>query len=468
MAPVQKECDYLVIGGGSGGVASARAAAGKFGAKAIVIEGKRLGGTCVNVGCVPKKITWSAAAISETISEAAHYGFAVQRTSPFDWSTFVQKRAAYIERLNGIYEKNLGNENVEYMPGFAKFVSKDTVEVKLNDGSTTTVKGKHILIAVGGRPAKPTTEGAELGIDSDGFFELEKQPKVAALVGAGYIAVEMAGMLHHLGTETHLFIRHDNFLRPFDSIIQETLMKEYERQGIKIHKNSKQTKVEKHPSKEGWSIVHYTDSDNPNGATLEVETLLWAIGRQPETDNLGLEHTGVKTNDKGVITVDEYENTSTPNIYSLGDVVGKVELTPVAIAAGRRLAARLFGNQPNAKLDYNNIPSVIFAHPEAGSIGLTEAAAREKFGDDKIKVYKSSFTSLYYSMMPQEEKAPAAYKLVCNGPEEKVVGMHIVGKDSAEILQGFGVAIKMGATKADFDNCVAIHPTNAEEVVTMK
>jgi len=422
----------------------------------------------VNVGCVPKKVTWTAAAIHETIQESKHYGFSVKETAPFDWPTFVDKRAKYVERLNGIYEKNLGNEKVEYIHGRAKFTAKNEVEIKLDNGSTQTIKGKHILVAVGGRPTIPSSEGADRGITSDGFFELKKQPKVVAVVGAGYIAVETAGMLHHLGTETHLFIRHDNFLRPFDPIIQETLMKEYERQGVKIHKSSEQNKVEKHPSKEGWSIVHYKDKENPNGATLEVETLLWAIGRTPETDSLGLDVPGIKTNEKGVIQVDEYENTNVPNIYSLGDVVGKIELTPVAIAAGRKLSDRLFGGKKDAKLNYDNVPSVVFAHPEAGSIGLTEPQAREKFGDDKIKVYQSKFTNMYYAMMPQEEKAPTAYKIICTGPEEKVVGMHIVGQDSSEILQGFGVAIKMGATKADFDSCVAIHPTAAEELVTMK
>lgn len=417
---------------------------------------------------MPKKITWNAAAISETIKEAAHYGFSVETTAPFDWEKFTHKRAEYVKRLNGIYERNLTNDKVEYIHGNAVLKSKTSAEITLDDGSKRTVNAKKILLAVGGKPTIPPYDGAELGITSDGFFELHKQPKKVAIVGAGYIAVEMAGMFHHLGTETHLFIRHDNFLRPFDPLIQETLMTEYQRQGLHIHKASSQSKVEKHASREGWMTVHYKDKESPDGATIDVDCVLWAIGRKPETEALGLSATGVKTNDKGQIGADAYQNTNVENIYSLGDVVGKVELTPVAIAAGRRLADRLFGGQKDAHLDYSNVPSVVFGHPEAGSIGLTEPEARKQFGDAAVKVYKSSFTSMYYAMMDQDHKAPTAYKLICTGKEEKVVGLHIIGQSSSEILQGFGVAVKMGATKADFDRCVAIHPTSAEELVTMK
>ena len=307
-----------------------------------------------------------------------------------------------------------------------------------------------------------------MGINSDGFFELEKQPKKVALVGAGYIAVELAGMFHHLGTETHLFIRHDKFLRTFDPIISDKITAEYERQGIHIHKNSTQTKVEK-GDKEGWLKLHYTDSNTKSGV-LDLDCLLWAIGRSPEVEDLNLSVTGVEQTEKGHILVDDYQNTSVDNIYALGDVCGKAELTPVAIAAGRRLGDRLFGGaqHKNAKLDYTNIPSVVFAHPEAGSIGLTEPQAREKYGDDNVKLYKTEFTALYYSMMEANEKGPTAYKLIVTGKEEKVVGLHILGAGSGEMLQGFGVAIKMGATKKDFDSCVAIHPTSAEELVTLK
>lgn len=372
-------------------------------------------------------------------------------------------------RLNGIYDKNLNNDRVELIRGRASFVSKNEVEVALTDGGKDTIRAKKILIAVGGHPSMPPNiPGSEMGISSDGFFELEKQPKKVALVGAGYIAVEMAGMFHHLGSETHLFIRQDKFLRPFDPMISEKITAEYERQGIHIHKHSKQTKVEK-GDKEGWLKLHYSDSETDSGI-LDIDCLLWGIGRAPEVEDLNLAAIGIKQSEKGHIVVDDYQNTSVDNIYALGDVCGKAELTPVAIAAGRRLGDRLFGGpqHANAKLDYSNIPSVVFAHPEAGSIGLTEPEAREKYGDENIKVYKTEFTAMYFAMMEADQKGPTAYKLIVTGKEEKVVGLHILGLGSSEILQGFGVAIKMGATKKDFDSCVAIHPTSAEELVTLK
>ena len=468
MAPIRKECDYLVIGGGSGGLASARRASGQWGAKTIAVESNRLGGTCVNVGCVPKKVTWNAAALAEKLHQSHAYGFSTKETAPFDWKSFVGKRAAYVKRLNGIYDKNLEKDHVEWLHGRAHLLSKNEVEVNLDDGSTQTIHAKKILLATGGHPNVPSYPGAELGITSDGFFELETQPKKVAVVGAGYIAIEMAGMFHHLGTETHLFIRHENFLRPFDPMLQEKIMAEYERQGIIVHRSSSQSKIEKHPEKKGWLNVHYKDSKGEG--VLDADCLLWAIGRSPEVEDLGLDKAGVKQDQRGQIIADEYQNTNVENIYSLGDVCGKVELTPVAIAAGRKLSNRLFGGPEykNAKLDYSNIPSVVFAHPEAGTIGLTEPEAREKYGDKNIKVYSTQFTDMYYAMMDPEEKTPSNYKLICTGPEEKIVGMHIVGNGCAEMLQGFGVAVKMGATKDDFDSCVAIHPTAAEELVTMK
>lgn len=465
MAPIQKECDYLVLGGGSGGLASARRASGMYGAKAIAVEVDRLGGTCVNVGCVPKKVTWYAAAIADTIKDAKNYGFDVSQGKAFDWETFVNKRAAYVKRLNGIYEKNLNNDKVEFLHGLASFIDPHTVKVTLDDKTEVDIKAKKILVAVGGHPTLPNVPGSELGYTSDGFFELQKQPKKVAVVGAGYIAVEMAGMFHALGTETHLFIRHDKFLRTFDPMVQEKLVAEYERLGVHIHKNSSQSKVEDIGN--GIKKIHYTE-DGKEG-TLEVDSLLWAIGRAPELEKLNLEITGVKLNDKGHIKVDDYQNTNIDHIYALGDVCDKgFELTPVAIAAGRRLSDRIFGGVKDSKLVYENIPSVVFAHPTVGAVGMTEPEARKQYGDENIKVYTSSFTAMYYSMMEQDDKAPTSYKLICAGKEEKVVGMHILGMGSDEIMQGFGVAVKMGATKADFDRCVAIHPTSAEELVTMK
>ena len=418
--------------------------------------------------CVPKKVTWSAASIAETIHDSAAYGFTVEQSAPFDWPSFKKKRDAYVKRLNSIYEKNLSNDKVEYLHGRAHLTSPNSAEVALDDGSKAVINAKKILLATGGYPKLPTTiEGYEHGINSDGFFDLEKQPKRVGIVGAGYIAVEFAGMLNALGSETHLFIREKQFLRTFDPMVQEKLQAEYVRQGINIHSQCSQSKVEK--TENGYTL-HYKDSKSPEGTTVELDTIIWAIGRAPAVKDLNLDVTGIKQSKSGHIEVDDYQNTNVDNVYALGDVTGKWELTPVAIAAGRRLADRLFGGPEFAKskLDYTNIPSVVFAHPEVGSIGLTEPEARKKYGDENIKVYNSSFTAMYYAMMEQKDKGPTSYKLICTGKEEKVVGLHILGLGSSEILQGFGVAIKMGATKKDFDSVVAIHPTSAEELVTMK
>ncbi|KAI9158534.1 glutathione reductase [Paramyrothecium foliicola] len=469
MAPITKETDYLVLGGGSGGLGSARMASSKFGAKAMIVENKRLGGTCVNVGCVPKKVTFNAAMLAEAIHDSKAYGFSVEHTAPFDWTTFKNKRDAYIQRLNGIYERNLNNDKVEYVHGWGRLLSKNQVEVTQDDGTKVLVNAKNILVAVGGKPGPtPPIPGAELGINSDGFFDIDKQPKKVAIVGAGYIAVEFAGMFNALGTETHLLIRHDTFLRSFDPMIQEEVTKEYERLGVKLHKRSITSKIEKDAN--GKLTVTYKDDSGSETSITDVDHLIWAIGRVPETRGIGLEEAGVKLNEKGQIIVDDYQNSSVDNIFALGDVTGQVELTPVAIAAGRRLAERLYGPPKfsNTKISYENIPSVVFAHPEVGSIGLTEPQAIEKYGKDNIKVYKTKFTAMYYAMMDQPDKGPTSYKLIVQGPEEKVVGLHILGLGSGEMLQGFGVAIKMGATKADFDSCIAIHPTSAEELVTLK
>lgn len=355
------------------------------------------------------------------------------------------------------------------MHGWARLLSKNEVEVTLDDGTKAKVRAKKILVAVGGDPnVGVDIPGTELGVNSDGFFDIAELPKKVALVGAGYIAVEFAGMFNALGVETHLFIRHDTFLRSFDPMVQEAIVAEYERLGVKLHKKSAPKKIEKDSN--GRLVIHYKDKTEDEGVLKDVDHLIWAIGRTPLTKNIGLEEAGVKVNDKGYIEVDEYQNTSVDNIYALGDVTGQVELTPVAIAAGRKLAHRLYGGAEfkDLKLDYSNIPSVVFAHPEVGAVGLTEPQAVEKYGKENLKIYNTSFTAMYYAMMEQDQKGPTKYKLICAGPEEKVVGLHILGLGSGEMLQGFGVAIKMGATKRDFDSCVAIHPTSAEELVTLK
>ena len=401
--------------------------------------------------CVPKKVTWNAATMAETMADAKGYGFDVEMKG-FDWKHFTEKRDAYVKRLNGIYSRNLNNDSVTYLPGRAKLISPTKVEVDEQTPEGKKLESKavytadHILIATGGYPVVPTDiPGGEHGITSDGFFELHEQPKKVVLVGAGYISVEFAGIFQALGTETHLMIRGDTFLRSFDPMIQEVMTKHYEQgMGMNIHRRSKQTKIEKNETT-GKLAVYYEDI-NGGGVLEDVDCLLWAIGRKPEVGDLNLTAVGVKQGPKhGNIVVDEYQNTNIPGVYSLGDVSGHIELTPVAIAAGRRLADRLFGGQKEAKLDYTNIPSVVFAHPEIGTIGLNEPQARKQYGDENIKVYKTSFVGMYYALL--EHKGPTSYKIVCAGPEEKVVGLHIVGQGSAEMLQGFGVAIKMGATK---------------------
>ncbi|SCW03629.1 LAFE_0G14686g1_1 [Lachancea fermentati] len=462
-----KHYDYLVIGGGSGGVASSRRAA-SYGAKTLLIEGKAMGGTCVNVGCVPKKVMWYASDLANRLTHAHEYGLfqdlpLSKDKLTFNWPQFKAKRDAYIQRLNGIYERNLTKEGVDYVYGWARFNKDGQVEVVKEDESKELYTADHILIATGGKPVIPKNiPGYEYGIDSDGFFALEKQPKKVVVVGAGYIGVELAGVFHGLGSETHMVIRGETLLRKFDESIQSTITDHYVNEGINIHKTAQVTKVEKNESTKQLTV--HLD----NGKVIEnVDDLVWTIGRKSLL-GIGLENVGVKLNEREQIVVDEYQNTNVPKIYSLGDVVGKVELTPVAIATGRKLSNRLFGPKEfaNQKQDYTNVPSVVFSHPEAGTIGLTENEAIAKYGEENIKIYNSKFTAMYYAML--EHKSPTRYKLICAGPNEKVVGLHIVGDSSAEILQGFGVAVKMGATKADFDSCVAIHPTSAEELVTLR
>lgn len=468
-AAVAKAFDYLIVGGGSGGIASARRAA-SYGAKVCVIEGARIGGTCVNVGCVPKKIMWNAASIAEMLHEAKGYGFDVGLKA-FSWEQLKEKRDAYIVRLNGIYSNNLGKDGIELISGFAKFVNNNTVEV---NGMHLTAK--HILIAVGTRPWVPSIPGIDLAITSDGFFELATMPKKVCVTGAGYIGVELAGIFNALGVSTTLVIRQSEFLRSFDTIIKESIMDMYIKAGVKIVSCSEISGIVNTAGATGGKSLDVQIVGTAKGSEKTFSTLngfdevVFAAGRVPNIENLNLGATSVTLDKSGYINVDEYQNTDAPGILALGDVCGVASLTPVAIAAGRRLSDRLFGGKPTAKLDYTNVPSVIFSHPTAGSVGITEGEARAKYGAEGVKIYTSKFTNMYYSMTENygPNKPFTLYKIVCVGPTEKVVGLHIVGRASDEILQGFAVAIKMGATKADFDNCVAIHPTAAEEIVTMK
>lgn len=443
--------DYLVIGGGSGGIASARRAS-QYGAKTALIESSRLGGTCVNVGCVPKKVMWNASSLLESVHDSDDYGFETTLKN-IDWLKLKTKRDSYIKRLNGIYGNNLDNSKVDTIIGKAQFYDKNIIKV---DGEF--YESKKILIATGGHPTRPNIPGQEYGIDSDGFFELEKLPKKVAVVGAGYIALELSQIFRSFGSDVTLCIRYQSVLRSFDDSIGEHVMEEMTNSGIKIETNFKSSEVKK----DGELLDLYGE----DGKTLKgFDCLLWAIGRSPNTHDLGIENIGIETDKKGHIKVNEWQETNAKDIYSLGDVTGKHELTPVAIAAGRKLSDRLFGGKKDSKLDYTNIPSVIFTHPPSGSVGLSEQQAKQKYGEDSIKVYKTVFTNMYHSMT--ERKTKTSVKMICHGKEEKVVGLHLVGIGADEMLQGFSVAIKMGATKKDFNDTVAIHPTSSEEVVLL-
>lgn len=449
-----KHFDYICIGGGSGGIASANRAA-MYGAKVALIEAKALGGTCVNVGCVPKKVMWHGAQIAEAMHlYAKDYGFDVDMKG-LNWGKLVESREAYISRIHTSYETVLGNNKIEVINGFAQFVDAKTVEV---DGEHYTAD--HILIAVGGRPSIPAIPGAVHGIDSNGFFELKEQPKRAAIVGAGYIAVEIAGVLNGLGTDTHLFVRKESPLRSFDPMIIETLTEVMAAEGPTLHTHSVPKEVVK---EEDGTVTLYFE----NGESHNTDILIWAIGREPTTDAINLAAAGVETNNRGFIKVDEFQQTNVEGIYCVGDIMeGGIELTPVAVKAGRQLSERLFNNKPNAKMDYALVPTVVFSHPPIGTIGLTEPEAIAQYGVENVKVYKSGFTAMYTAVT--QHRQPCRMKLVCAGEDEKVVGLHGIGFGVDEMIQGFGVAMKMGATKADFDSVVAIHPTGSEEFVTMR
>ena len=448
-----KEYDYIVIGGGSGGIASANRAA-MHGAKVILFEGKEVGGTCVNVGCVPKKVMWYGAQVAETLHRyAGEYGFDVT-INKFDFATLKANRQAYIDRIHGSYERGFDSNGVERVYEYARFVDPHTVEVA---GERYTAP--HILIATGGHALYPNIPGSEYGITSDGFFELDEVPKRTAVIGAGYIAIEVAGVLNALGSDTHLFVRKDHPLRTFDKDIVDVLVDEMAKSGPTLHTHANATEVVKNADD---SLTISFD----NGETITVDCLIWAIGRAANTSGFGLEKTGVKLTEKGTIYSDEFENTSVPGIYALGDVTGKLDLTPVAVKAGRQLSERLFNNKADAKLDYTDVATVVFSHPVIGSVGLTEEKAIAKYGEENIKVYKSSFTPMYTAL--GDNRQPSTMKLVTLGEDEKIIGLHGIGYGVDEMIQGFSVAIKMGATKADFDNTVAIHPTGSEEFVTMR
>ena len=448
-----REYDIIAIGGGSGGSATMNRAA-MHGAKAAVIEGNIIGGTCVNVGCVPKKVMWYGAQVSETLKNyAADYGYTIGETS-FDFKTLRKNREAYIERSRQAFSNNFNRNGVDYIEGYARFVDKNTVEV-----NGEQIRAKHIVIATGSYAFIPNVPGSELGGTSDDVFAWEELPESVSIIGAGYIAVELAGVLHALGVKTDLFVRKGGPLRGFDQGIVEVLVEEMKKNGQPLHTHKVPQKLEKLDN--GDIQIHFED-----GTTHTSQKVIWAVGRKANVSQLNLEAAGVALNERGFIQVDEYQNTTTPGIYALGDVSGEKELTPVAVKAGRTLSERLFNGKTDAKMDYELIPTVVFSHPAIGSIGLSQEQAEAKYGAENIKVYESNFAGMYSAITVHRQMTKL--KLITLGEEEKVIGLHGIGEGVDEMIQGFAVALKMGATKADFDATVAIHPTASEEFVTMR
>ena len=424
-----------------------------YGAKCAVVEVAKMGGTCVNVGCVPKKVMWYGAEIAHALHNAPDYGFDVS-VKGFDWGTLVAAREKYIQGINDWYGNYLTDSNIDKIAGYARFVDAHTLEV-----AGVQYSADHIVIAPGGVPTTPEIPGAELGMTSDGFFALSEQPKRVAVVGAGYIAVELAGVLNALGSDVSLLLRRQHFLAEFDAMLRDTLMEEMINDGVNILPGVSLERVDK--AADGSLILHYQGGQQLTG----FDALIWAIGRHPNTAELNLDAAGVVYDAQGYIPTDAFQNTNVPGVYAVGDVTGRAQLTPVAIAAARRLSDRLFNNQSERKLDYENIPTVMFSHPPIGTVGLTEEQARAQHGD-AVKIYQTRFTAMANAFT--RHRPSTAMKLVTVGAQEKVVGVHVIGQGADEMLQGFAVAVKMGATKADFDNTVAIHPTSAEELVTLR
>ena len=406
---------------------------------------------------------WNAAFVKEMLHDAKQFGFDVGDVT-FDWPTLKTRRDAYVKRLNGIYERLLAKSEVTFIKGRGTFVGPNAVEV-----NGTVYEAEHVAVTVGGYPRPvPAFPGSEHTINSDGFFELEEQPGKAVVVGGGYIAVELAGVLSTLGTDVTIFAR-SGLLRKFDSMLQSELEANYTRMGINITKGASITSITL--GEDGKKTVAWSKGEEA-GEITGVDTVLYAIGRVPATAGLGLEAAGVETTASGHIVVKDWDTheTSAAKTYALGDVIGRADLTPVAIAAGRSLVDRLFGPRPEAKLSYDLIPTVVFSHPTIGTVGLTQEEAEATYGAENLKVYTSKFTNLFYGtfQVEPEDKPKTNYKVICYGPDQRVVGVHIMGMGSDEVMQGFGVAVKMGATKADLDACIAIHPTAGEELVTFQ
>jgi len=445
-----QDWDLLVIGGGSGGLACAQRAA-KHGARVALAEPGPLGGTCVNVGCVPKKIMYHAADLAHGIADARDYGFDVALAG-HDWRALKDRRDAYVLRLRGIYLENLQKSGVTLLRERARLDAPGRVSV-----GGVAHRAKHVVVATGGAPLVPAIPGAEAGITSDGFFELERRPATVAIVGSGYISAELAGAFAALGARVTVAMRYERMLRSFDEMLSRRLMTAMQADGIALVERAVPASVAS--GADGHRIAL------ADGRSLgPFECIVWAIGRRPNTAELGLAEAGVGIGAMGEVMTDIRQDTAVAGIYAIGDVTAREELTPVAIAAGRRLADRLFGGEPERHLDYRLIPTVIFSHPPIGTVGLTEAAARTLHGD-AVETFTGDFMPLYHGITARRRRAEM--KLVTQGPERRIVGLHVIGMGADEMLQGFAVAVRMGATKRDFDDTVAIHPTSAEEFVTL-
>ena len=442
--------DLYVIGAGSGGVRAARFAAG-FGAKVAVAESRYLGGTCVNVGCVPKKLLVYGAHFAEDFEQSSGFGWSLGEAN-FDWATLIANKDREINRLNGIYRNLLVNSGVTLHEAHAKIVGPHEVEV---NGERFTAK--NILIATGGWPQIPEIPGHEHAISSNQAFFLKELPKRVLVVGGGYIAVEFAGIFHGLGANTTLLYRGDLFLRGFDGSVRKHLQEELTKRGMDLQFNADIARIDKQPD----GSLKATLKD---GRVLEADCVFYATGRRPMLDNLGLENTDVQLTDKGFIKVDEQYQTSEPSILALGDVIGRVQLTPVALAEGMAVARRLFKPEQYRPVDYKMIPTAVFSLPNIGTVGLTEEEARE--AGHEVVIFESRFRPMKLTLTECQEKT--LMKLVVDGKTDKVLGCHMVGPDSGEIVQGLAIALKAGATKRDFDDTIGVHPTAAEEFVTMR
>lgn len=456
--------DLFIIGGGSGGVRAARFAAQR-GARVALAEAARMGGTCVNVGCIPKKLYSYGAHFAEAFGQARGYGWQLPGQPALDWAALKAARAREITRLNGIYEGLMTSAQVQRLQGHASLLDAHTVQVRGADGHTTRHSARHILIATGGAPVRPDVPGAELALVSDDIFDLPTFPERLVVVGGGYIGCEMASIFNGLGAHVTLLYRGEQVLRGFDGEVRDFTAAQMRQHGVDIRVRTDVTRIEadgKDDCKEGGSRrVHLSD-----GSVLEADAVLYAAGRRPLTDGLGLEAVGVRQGRGGVIEVNAQFQTSVPSIYALGDVVGRLPLTPVALAEAMALVDHLFGpaGQAPRQMDYDNIPTAVFTHPPIGTVGLSEEQARER--GQPIRVYRSDFRPLKHTLSGSAERT--LVKLIVDDASDRVLGLHMVGADAGEIVQGFAVALKCGATKAQFDATLGIHPTSAEEFVTLR